>query len=232
MTIRPYVHDIRLCVPPTSEWMDTNVPRLLAMFPECTTLRLTDLWEIFRQLEGQRQLERYFCESPPRSSLVARLRRRAFGSTLFGRRQKLVADSPLAAAADDDSVPASTLLAKLHTLHLDFPQQNLPILTFLAPASLHTLVLALNVMPHDPAAAILHPTLRAAGAATLRTLVLRLPWDLRLERPSSSLSMQGLRTVHLYALLHLTTPWHVMNRFTSVKMRAECAWPRGASGRD
>ncbi|KAF7357112.1 hypothetical protein MSAN_01305300 [Mycena sanguinolenta] len=203
--IRPYVRDIRLCVPPASEWMETNVPKLLAKFPECTTLRLTDRWETFRQFEGQSQLQRYFHWSAPQSSLVARLRR-AVGSSLFGRRWKPVQDSPLAAAAESE-IPSVPLLDKLHTLYLDFPKHNLPILTFLSPSSFHTLVLTLNFAPHgfDPAVETLRSSLRAAGAANLRTLILGLPWDLRLGRPPLPLSMPGLRTLHLHTA-HYSTP--------------------------
>ncbi|KAJ6483246.1 hypothetical protein C8R45DRAFT_299982 [Mycena sanguinolenta] len=147
-TIRPYVRDIGLCLPPTSEWTQADVFKLLAKFPECTTLRLTDRWEIIRQLEFYAELERLLHEPAPQSSFLAKLRR-AFGSSLFGRRRKPPPDSSATSAADDDTPPTPDLnpLARLHTLYMDWPRGNLPLLRLLAPTSLHTLDLTLTSSP-------------------------------------------------------------------------------------
>ncbi|KAJ6483231.1 hypothetical protein C8R45DRAFT_1000919 [Mycena sanguinolenta] len=135
-TIRPYVRDIRLCVPPTSEWTQTD-----------------------RDFEAYAQLERFLYESTLQSSFLAKLRR-AFGSSLFGRRRKPPPDSSATCAADDDTPPTPDLnpLARLHTLYMDWPGGNLPLLRLLAPTSLHTLDLTLSLISHafDPSAETLH----------------------------------------------------------------------------
>ncbi|KAJ7249791.1 hypothetical protein B0H12DRAFT_1234612 [Mycena haematopus] len=174
-TMHPYVRDIHLSVPPMSEWTETHMSKLLAKFPECNTLRIPARWETVSQWEIRLELGRLL-------RTAVHSRRRA-AARIYGDDDD--AESPFV----PDHAPS--LLAHLHTVHLDYPQHNVPILTLLAAPSLHTL--DLTIRESDPAAETLHASLRACGPA-LRTLVLRFPCDLHIGQPSMPLPLPNLHT--------------------------------------
>ncbi|KAJ7245918.1 hypothetical protein B0H12DRAFT_1127160 [Mycena haematopus] len=202
-TISPYVRDICLSVPPINsmdEWTKTHLPKLLAQFPGCARLRILYPWETIMRWEVLRsRLDRLHRESALRPTVFARLRR-AFGSSLLGRRRKNARDS-IKLISDDDNVQFSPVpadapppLSQVHTLYLDHPKDNVPIMALLALPSLHTFELI--VRESDPGAETMHASLRACGP-TLCTLILGFPWDLRIGRPSAPLLLTGLHTLRL-----------------------------------
>ncbi|KAJ7224750.1 hypothetical protein B0H12DRAFT_1240835 [Mycena haematopus] len=204
-TILPYVRDICLSVPPTSEWTETHVPHLLAKFPECTTLRIPARWDHIRQWEIFNEL---LCESAPRSTVVARLWR-LFSSSILKRRQHNVQQVRLISNDRDARhvyfrAPPPPPLVRLHTLHLDYPQHHLPVLVLLAPPSLHTLHLTLH--ESDPTAETLHASLVAAGAGvSLHTLILYFPHELRIGRPRAPL-LTCLRVLRIHGKFRPSPP--------------------------
>ncbi|KAF7365929.1 hypothetical protein MVEN_00468100 [Mycena venus] len=198
-TIRPYVRSIRIGVHPTAEWTKNHLPSFLAQFPELSTLRLTDSWSLLVQFSIAAEIERLCNEPRPRSGIVAGLRR-AF--TKFSRftRRKATMDVKTSDIEDEFCGPfvvqERVPLAQLRTVHIDYLQDNIPVLALLAPPVLTTLHLTLR--ESDAEADSVHACLRAAGTALL-TLTLSFPWYLRIGQPLTPLPLPGLRTLRLRA---------------------------------
>ncbi|KAJ7815181.1 hypothetical protein B0H14DRAFT_2603672 [Mycena olivaceomarginata] len=141
---------------PTADWTQTYLPTtLLGQFPEFTTLRLTEDWRLLIQLQAYIELELDSYVPPPRSGLVARLR----------RVQPIVTEEE----SDDGffTVHQRAPLELLRTVHIRYPEYNPPILALLAPPVL----VHLTLMEAEAASQVIHTCLRAAGPR-IRTLVL------------------------------------------------------------
>ncbi|KAF7340347.1 hypothetical protein MVEN_01953900 [Mycena venus] len=207
-TVRPYVRDVRVGANPTADWTKTQLPKLLAQFPALTTLRLTDRWELLRQWEIYTELEFFLGTRPARKAGIVAKLHRAFTITFprFTRRKTTVDVQSSVVEADDDgpfAIPERPPLDQLRIVHIEYPAQNLLILSLLAPPAFDTLHLTLHV--YDREAESVHASLRAAGTG-LRTLVLWFPLDIRIGRPSTPLATT-LRTLHLCARNFPVSPW-------------------------
>ncbi|KAF8199288.1 hypothetical protein K438DRAFT_1823364 [Mycena galopus ATCC 62051] len=194
-TIRPYVRSIRVGADPTADWTINQLPDFLAQFPELSTLWLTDPMVLLVAFACAAQLERLCNEHRPRLATVARLRLAFTKLSRFTRREA-TADVIEDEFCGPFSVQERAPLAKLHTVHIDHLDCNVPVLALLAPPTLTTLHLTLR--ESDPGADSVHACLRAAGTA-LRTLTLSFPWHLRIGQCSTPLPLPGLRTLCLRA---------------------------------
>jgi hypothetical protein len=117
-----------------------------------------------------------------RDSGIVTLLRGFFTFPPFARR-----NSTMAAESNksEDPTVVQTPLAQVHTVHIDFPLLNSPVLALLAPPAIDTLYIMLQ--DSDPEA--VHGALRAAGAG-LRALVLRSRTNLLIGRPATPLASQ------------------------------------------
>ncbi|KAJ7885006.1 hypothetical protein B0H13DRAFT_2343352 [Mycena leptocephala] len=190
-TVRSHVREIALCVHPTAKWTEKDLPKLLAQFPACKTLRLEGNWKLLRQLHVTNELE-FFIAPPSRNSNILTVLRRLFTFPRTARRKSTMA---LGSNNAEDPTVMQVPLAQVRTVHLSLPRLNAPVLALLAPPALDTLHLILN--DSDPEA--IHAALCAAGDG-LRALVLRFRTNLLLDRPATPLPTQ-LRVLHLQAPL-------------------------------
>ncbi|KAJ7355334.1 hypothetical protein DFH08DRAFT_497358 [Mycena albidolilacea] len=199
-TIRPYVREITVGVDPTAEWTQTYLPKLLAQFPELATLRLTENWGLLIQWQVYTELELFINSyvPPPRCGLVAWLRRVVTLPRFMSRKIATKAQPIVTEEESDDgffTVHQRAPLALLRTVHIRYPEFNVPILALLAPPVLDTVHLTLKVSA--TASEALHACLRAAGPG-LRALVLHFWQDSPITQLATRLTT-GLRTIHIRA---------------------------------
>ncbi|KAJ7874851.1 hypothetical protein B0H13DRAFT_2348420 [Mycena leptocephala] len=177
--IRPYVREIILFVDRTAKWTETQLPKLLAQFPACKALRLAGNWNLLPRLHMTPELE---LSTTARDSGIVTLLRGIFTFPSFARRNSTMAVESNEA---EDPTVVQTPLARVDTVHLDFPLLNSPVLALLAPPAIDTP----HIMLQDSDPEAVHVALRAAGAG-LRALVLRSRTNLLIGRPATPLASQ------------------------------------------
>ncbi|KAJ6571085.1 hypothetical protein B0H19DRAFT_1255087 [Mycena capillaripes] len=232
-TIRPDVHEIVLGVDPAAEWTRNQLPALLAQFSEFTTLRFTKQWKLLSffgmcaELELLGIVDPVDCpspEPPPKSGVIARLRR-AFTFSRLTRRKSTV---NLRSNSIENDTPGPFVvqerasLSQLFTIHIDNPKRDVHVLELLAPPAFTTIRLALRECDQHPDS--VHAYLRAAGPA-LHTLVLSFPWLLWIECPSKPLPMPELRTLYI-------RPHNVLTLYSGDKTRRASASLRYPSSKN
>ncbi|KAJ6552844.1 hypothetical protein B0H19DRAFT_1295244 [Mycena capillaripes] len=185
-TIRPYVREIHVSVDPDSEWVRTHVPRLIAQFPNLTTLCMLHNWK---------------------ADLASRPVKIFFDSTRPGSGIAVIRDSVIAFALQQIAmaeelqippfvVPKFSPLAQLRSIRLDHPEINLRVLSLLSPPAVEEL--QLHVRRQTPLYASMHAA--GPGIRDLRLYFLEKFKGFPSEMPLRAPQPTKLRTLRLYSL--------------------------------
>ncbi|KAJ6552837.1 hypothetical protein B0H19DRAFT_1072336 [Mycena capillaripes] len=188
-TIRPYVSMIHLAINPNCQWIQNHILKFLAQFPNLTTLFL--LYNRTEILASQ--LGHAIYRRPPHSRDS---RERSFGINIvdsavtFMCHQIAMAEERQAKPFVVVENPIVSLLTQIRTVHLDYPEFNLRVLSLLALPTIETFHLTLR---HNTP---ISSSLPVAGPGT-RTLELHIHQNFRDELPLTPLPTK-VRALRIY----------------------------------